>query len=431
MIETISDLLEQFRKKELELIKKYEIVKHPSIIGEMYEGLTRKILNKSIFEGLNLKVASGKIKNDKGKFSNEIDCMLVEGEGERIRHTSKFIFDINQVLAVIQVKKNLHSKDIKDAYQNLKSVVEVAEPSQGSKFIGRLLRDAYRTIVKKELPTKKELDTLPEYEKMIYHILLMESFYPLRIVWGYYGFNTEYKLREAYFGYLKQNLTTNPKSPVRGFGPNNFPNLVICRNYCLIKNNGIPFGIPLENNGCWPVYVSAPNNSVYYFLELIWTKLSYKHKLSSEIFGEDLELNTVHRFLDCRLVKKNKLSGWEYNYAKLLPKTLEKPLDKKKWEPVFLNEAQFIVFNRLCTHEFIDLKKDKTFKEFIEKKGHNFDDFIKSLTDTGLAYIKDGRIELLTDNCVVGISPEGRFYAGENKSGRIIRWVSKNSSAKS
>lgn len=65
MINSISDFLLELKDKEQELLKKYDILKHPGIIGDMYEGLTKSILDKSIFKGLNLHVCSGKIKNSK------------------------------------------------------------------------------------------------------------------------------------------------------------------------------------------------------------------------------------------------------------------------------------------------------------------------------------------------------------------------------
>jgi hypothetical protein len=113
MIKTVSDFLAELKSKGTELIKKYEIVDHPVLIGDMYEGLTQEILNKSIFVGLNLKIVGGKIKNLKGDLSSEIDCMLVEGEGEKLPFTEKYIYHFTQVIAVIEVKKILVFKFIK------------------------------------------------------------------------------------------------------------------------------------------------------------------------------------------------------------------------------------------------------------------------------------------------------------------------------
>ncbi|MBJ8115850.1 MULTISPECIES: DUF6602 domain-containing protein [Bacillus] len=95
MIVTVSDFLQSLMEKEKELIKKYEIVGHAPTIGDMYEGLTAELLNKSLFKELDIRVAAGKIRNTEGEYSNEVDCMIVEGEGDKILYTEKYIYDIS------------------------------------------------------------------------------------------------------------------------------------------------------------------------------------------------------------------------------------------------------------------------------------------------------------------------------------------------
>lgn len=60
MITTVADLLNSLMIKEKELLKKYSIIKHGPTIGDMYEGLTVSLLNKAIFEGLDIRIVSGK-----------------------------------------------------------------------------------------------------------------------------------------------------------------------------------------------------------------------------------------------------------------------------------------------------------------------------------------------------------------------------------
>lgn len=203
MISTVSDLLVAFSNKEKELLKKYSIVKHAPIIGSMYEGLTKALIEKSIFANLNLKVVSGKIKNQQYQMSNQIDCMLVEGEGENIPFTNDYIYDIKQVIAVIEVKKNLYSKDLDDSYNNLVSVVNINDQIN---INTRLLRDAFVNICGEELPDEDEIKNESYEKRLIYYALLTETILPLRIVFGYYGFVSEYSLREAFFSYLKSSF---------------------------------------------------------------------------------------------------------------------------------------------------------------------------------------------------------------------------------
>ena len=422
MINTVSDLLENLKIKEQELLKRYNIVKHPGIIGDMYEGLTKNILNKSIFQGLNLYVRAGKIKNSKNEFSGEIDCMIVIGKGENIPYTDKYIYDSSKVIAVIQVKKNLFSKDIKDSYENLKTVIDVTELRDGEDYHGRLLRDSWRLICKEELPPREKLKELPIEKEMLYHILLLETFYPARIVWGYNGFKTEFSLRESFVEYLESNVSTSQENRITGFGPLNFPNLIICDKNSLIKTNGIPFAYPITDDYLWPFYVSSYDNPVYFLLEVIWTRLHYMFKISAEVFGEDLRLDQMHGFLCCKYKENDKIKGWDYIYIPTEKNILEKPLEHKEWEPAFIDETQFAVFNELCKNKTIDCKHDKELKEFVEKNGYKLESFIISLKDTGLVDTTNQLLSLITEQCVCGVTPDGKYFAGDNKTGRVTRW---------
>ncbi len=118
-ISSLADLLNEFVLAEKEILNQQNI-KHPPTIGAMYEGLTKDVLEKSIFSELNLEV----IKNSFIKGSNtEFDVMLVAGDGYKIPHTDSYTYDPQNVIVVIQVKKNLHSKDIKEGYRNLQFIV--------------------------------------------------------------------------------------------------------------------------------------------------------------------------------------------------------------------------------------------------------------------------------------------------------------------
>ncbi len=422
MINTISDFLLQLKNKEIEVLKKYDIIKHPGLIGSMYEGLTKDLLDKAVFKGLNLKVSSGKIKNMlTQELSAEIDCMIVIGDGENIPYTDKYIYDSKKVIAVIQVKKNLFSKDIKDSFENLRSVVKTTEFKDGEKYHMSLLRNAYTNICKEELPRRNELNSIPMDRQMIYHTLLLEAFYPVRIVWGYNGFSSEHSLREAFYKFLEENLSDDSVKKT-GFGPLNFPSLIICDKYTLLKSNGMPFAYPIVDDKWWLLYASSFENPLYFLLELIWTRLEHMFEINSEIYGEDLKVDQMHGYLATKYTEINKLKGWTYMYIEADKKKLEEPLIHAEWAPVYLNKTQFVAINKLCINP-INYKTDKGFISFIKSEGYNMDVFIAELKTTGLVQIKNGTIDLITEQCATGITNEGKFYAGENVSGRVTRWL--------
>jgi hypothetical protein len=428
-IKTLSDLLKELRDKELVLMNSYGVVKHPGLIGGMYEGFTKKVLEQSIFDGLGLKVVAGIIRNSKGDFSGEIDCMLVVGEGEVLPHSDKFIYDSGNVVAVIQVKKNLYSKDVGDSFENLKSVVNVTEERDTEDYHVRLLHDAYRTTVMKRVPSQEELPGLTIEENLLYHVLLLEAFYPARIVWGYNGFKSHSHFRDSLVNFLEEKIPVEGASPIHGYGPLNLPSLIMCADYSLIKCNGMPFSFPLEG-GWWNVMVSSNRNPLYFFLEVIWTRIQYMFKLPADIFGDDLEVDQVYFYLKCRPVERDGESGWEYYYLPIPDKHLAEELDVKEWEPVELNRAQFIVIFSLCKfREDIDFVSDREFITTLEKNGiEDVEEFVDVLCATGLTYKKNGKLGLLIDSCGIA-SLNGKMYAGENKSGRFGRWLKKNAAA--
>ncbi len=397
----------------------------------MYEGLTKDILNKSIFNELNIKVVSGKIKNSKGIYSGQIDCMLVEGDGENIPYTNEYIYDVNNVIAVIEVKKNLYSNELESAYNLLRSVINISEKKSLNL---NMLRDSYRSFTNKELPNNEELEKLSDEEKMIYNLMIEENISPLRIVLGYDGFKSEYALRKSFINYLNANVTTDSKNIKQGFGVRSFPNLIICNDLSLVKLDGMPFALKIQyndkykENDFYQIYGSYPQKPLLIMLEFIWTRLRYKYNLSADIFGEDLKEEVFHPLLECKLIKKENQLAWHYKYHDLDQKFLESLENESDWEPCILNDAQGIIIFGLCRGENINIKDnfiDKLLKD--EPSYINKDDFINSLKATYLVNVNsNGDLYLLTDACQVCLLPDGKIVAGENSTGRLTRWYNKN-----
>ena len=82
-------------------------ITHTVTIGNMYEGPTRELLDKAISSALDLSVAHGLIEDAHGDQSREIDCMLVDGPGREIPHTTRRIYALADVVAGVEVKKSL------------------------------------------------------------------------------------------------------------------------------------------------------------------------------------------------------------------------------------------------------------------------------------------------------------------------------------
>lgn len=414
MIRTIADLLETLMRREAQLLAAEEIT-HPGIIGEMYEGLSKKLIAKALPIDADLMVTSGVIVNSKGDQSRQIDCMVVSGVPTPIPHTTHHKCNDRDVVAVVEVKKSLYSDGVRASYTNLSSVFDVCQPYEVE---DRLLADAYKGITRTLLPAPEEVEYLPQHLQMIYHSLVVESTKPLRIVLGYDGFRSEFALREAYIELLNKNVLKSGFSPVR------FPNLMVSGEYSLVKANGMPYSMPLKDD-MWMCYVSTKTNPLLLLLELLFTRLTYMMNISMAVFGEDLERVAFQPLLGAIYgAKPNGVMGWEYNSIEVPKEVLRESPSSMEWMPFEVNEVQFVILNQLCRHGSISLE-EQSFLEYLEENHYQVDTLISELMEMGLATSDGGRLELLTDQCDVVAMPDGKMYAAENNSGRLTRWVSR------
>ena len=296
-------------------MKKYDDIGHNPTIGSMYEGLTRDLLQKAIFECLDIRVVSGKIINSKREYSDQIDCMIVQGEGEKIPHTDLYIYHINNVIAVIEVKKNLYSTEVESAYQNLRSVKQIYEPQE---TCINLACDAFAFLFKKRMPEYNDIKKVPKTEEMFAHFLILEASLPIRIVFGYNGFKSEKSLRNSFVEYLSKHTFDSTKTIEKGFGALSFPNLIVCNNFSLIKLNGMPYALNRENNNEYcEIYGSYSKNPFLLLLELIWTRITYQFKIDSGVFEDNLEMEFIKPFIAGKIDKIDDKEGWCYCYLEM------------------------------------------------------------------------------------------------------------------
>jgi len=420
MIQSISDLLDVIKKAEVEKIDALKI-KHRPTIGNTYEGLTQELLGKAIFKGLDLNIVTNSfIKLDNGERSDEYDIMIIEGCGQKILYT-KDQYDVKyeQVIAVIQVKKSINKQQILEAYYNLKNVYDILDMEVAPDYTLKLFSDSYKSICGENIVEKGKFRKTfsSSTHEHIFHMLKLESILPARIVFGYEGYKSEYSFREGFMKFLKDNKSSEDDLKY-GFGPINFPDLIINGEYTLIKGNAMPYIGNMED-GQWNFYVSSPVSPIYKLLEILWTRLSYRFKLSSSIFGDDLELESVHYFLKCNIVNVNGFRGWNFEYTPLSKKVLEKEYDVEEWQPAKLTMEQHSVIWYLCEKGVLRIDQiNNLLSNPVDEKL-----FSQDLTKTGLVYIDRHELKLLTEACRCLILPDGNYYAADDKTGKLTRWA--------
>lgn len=422
MINTLADLLKELSEKENQLLKEQDIVHRPSI-GAMYEGLTADILERSLFGGLGLVVAKSSFING---CPTEFDVILAEGEGYNYPHTDKYRFEPEQVLAVIQVKKTLYAKDLKDSYENLHSIANLYVDIPPKEYMCRLATDSVHHTLQRSIEDY-EAGKLSLEEEYVYHSLVTEAQLPVTIVIGYNGIKSEVSLREKYIDYLGE-MVSSEGDVKKGYGPNNFPSLLICEDNSIVKTMGVPYSAPLKKSleGWWDFLVSSHYNPMYFFLDILWTKLQYRFGLPNLIFGEDLETPKMTPFLACKIAKQGNMMGWCYLYHPFTKEDLNSVDGTVEWQPTFLDEMQYRVMNVLCSDGILDFSEVPQIEIDAKEFGYqSIDDLINSLCDTGMvAKIDANKIRLLARDCQV-MMIDDKYVMGES-SDRLNFWLMKH-----
>lgn len=120
MITSFADILRDLQLKE-QAILSAQAISHGPTIGNMYEGLTRDLLSRAIPATAGLRLVDGFVVGHDKTLSPQIDCMLVQGEGEQIPHTNHYKWPVKDVVAVFEAKKSLYGAQLQDSHKKLRA----------------------------------------------------------------------------------------------------------------------------------------------------------------------------------------------------------------------------------------------------------------------------------------------------------------------
>lgn len=418
MIKNISEMLLKFMEAEKKKLADYQLQHNPTI-GDMYEGLSAKILDSTIPTEFDIRVVDGFVTDAEGNLSGQIDCMLVVGDGEEIPYTQSYKWPVWDVLAVVEVKKNLYGSELADSFLHLREITEsysnwlFANGGETRTFSLVPAMRAFSTITGVHAPKYSERETLPQALQLIYHTLVLEQLAPVLLVFGYDGYRSEQSLREGLYKFLKE--TDSGK----GYGVPSFPHQITCNGFSLLKANGQPYMSPMIGDR-WTFYTSTKANPLWVMIELIWTKLSHRFETSMP-WGEDLDVEVINRLLEAKPVLENESGGWMLNYIPM-SKDHEVPVAQEAWAPTFVDSKQFVIFESLCREDCVDTT-DPGFVKFVESDGVAVNDFIEGLRKTGLVALDGNRLRLTTVELQCAIFPDGGFAVAENNTGRMTRYM--------
>jgi hypothetical protein len=405
MIKTVADLFDAFKQQEDEKLHGKGIT-HPTTIGDMYEGLTAEIQQRTLpCDGIN--VVSGFAKDHTGKLSKQLDCMLVVGDGEELPYVSKRVYLLDQIIAVTEVKKTLYTEKLNEAHDNLSSIMDL-KPSQGRRLMATVHR-AFQDLTGRTVPLDPA--TLPPMLQSIYHMLVVEAGWPLRIVLGFRGYANEATFRKGILDFLKENVKK------QGYGPMSLPGFIIGPNAVAIKNVSMPWGSPIDVDGSWPLLqTNGFLKPVHVLLEAIWSRLSCLGFIDDSAFGEDLEVEVWNRLIDCRPLPE---IGWEYDaYPAKVAAYGEDSV--KEWRPFFVSEAEYAIVVAL---------RNKSLN--LNELGSDFElrAAVDSLIQKRIIGSISGEPHMVSNLLHVPMCvrlPDQSYAIGENNSGRMVRWCGKH-----
>lgn len=370
MIKKASELLELFIKEET---KKLGLVNMPHMptLGTAYEEITKQGIDQgfSIPMFLNLKVVSGFISAGDQLFSEQIDCMLVSGDGKRYGLTDQYIYNIENVLCIFEVKKTLRKEDLSDAMEHLSSINKQASIYYAQKLDQVTFepnissaRKIYSQITGKVAPEKyPDVFFLSLKEQILFYTLVKESLIPLTIIQGYDGYKTESGLRKVFFDLLQEKISSGK----RNMGVTGFPSLITCNEFCLVKANGMPFVTTIKDEHSWVAIFSTRYNSAKIILELIWSKIS-KHCNVEMPWNDGLEMDNVNPLLVAEVIEKQNSVGWFYKSLEVKEKLLKRKNDNT-WEPVKIGQPEVALVDLMGINGGF-LPIDTNLEYFLEEK---------------------------------------------------------------
>jgi hypothetical protein len=418
MITSVATLLRELMDKEAAKLKQQNITHGPTI-GAMYEGLTRDILDRAIPTSLHLHIVEGFIEDAQGQHSPQIDVMLVAGEGRQLPYTDSYVWPIQNVIAVIEVKKNLFGTDLDDAFRKLRCVMQMHVACLQTSADGPpnmpLMVEAFARLTGYHPLNGQAVDALPRELSGIFHTLFVEHLAPVRVIFGYEGYTDEFSLRNGLFKYLEDHMAMPA-----GFGIGSLPDLIVCRRNTLLKMTGRPYISPMVD-GWWLAIVSNNENPLRMLIELIWTRLSYQFQQQFPM-DDTLQMERLAPAFFTRVAERDGRIGWEYRFHDLTRKRLS-AIEPTSWKPTAIDQPECMILLLVSRLGELDVR-DANFRLSLIKEGIEPDPLIARLVERRmLAWSDDHTVRLMkTVPWGIGFTPHGEMHT-TNEADLLDLWL--------
>lgn len=391
LISKASELLELFIKEET---KKLADIKMPHMptLGSAFEEVTKQGIDKgfAIPKHLDLSVVSGFVSIGDEMLPEQIDCMLVHGQGKKYGLTEQYIYEIENILCIFEVKKTLRKKDYADAMDHLAGI----RRKFAEHFEHKLIHEGYEPdissagrhfaqITGKIAPENYSgIHGLSKSDGILFYCLVQESFAPVSIIHGYDGYKTESGLRTAFVDILEE----KKKATDSGIAIPSIPSLVTSNQYCLVKGNGVPF-LVIKDEDEWVSVFSTCYNPAKIILELIWSKISSYFDIEMP-WNDSLHMDNISPLLIAKALEVDDKAGWMYNTIEFKEKQLKRE-DNNAWVPAYLGEAEVSAINIMAMRGGY-LPLDDDMDEYLKGNHATTIDEVSSNLILTRLFVKDG-----------------------------------------
>ncbi|MEE4634107.1 DUF6602 domain-containing protein [Pseudomonas sp. SDO528_S397] len=425
-MKVLAEILRKLYDQKIALLNGHRS-KQSTLTGSMYEGLTIELLEKVDLSRYGVKVVSGVITSGDEE-SEQIDCMVVVGEGTPFPCTPHFSYPMEQVVAVFEVKKTLYSTGLNKAYGQLEEVFQLSKrdyqrrEAQGTlEFSTRRPAQEFLSLFGEWPCHYEENAKLTFNQRVVYHSLVRDRLTPLRIAIGYNGYKTEKGLRDALYNLYRDN------EEVEGYGVINMPNLMISEGYSVIKLNGMPYkGIWNEESEEWCWLGSSSVDPMLLILELLYDRVELMLGIELDRGDDQGEEPSFPLMVSKPMARPGAAQGWIHQY-------IDAPIPKQDpqqriWAPLKISTAEK-EFLKLLDQQGPQLAGSEKLVGFMDE--HEIEDIRESMRTLFAT-----RIVLQTDDvfCIcaghwVVAKVGGEFYCGDNAGQRFEKWLSKHNVA--
>lgn len=426
MICKASELLGEFIELEKRKLDGFDMLHMPTL-GSAYEEITKQGIYQdfAIPKGLDLRVVSGFISIGGEMLAEQIDCMLVHGQGERYGLTQQYKYDINNALCIFEVKKNLRKADYVDALHHLAKIRRIFADN----FEERLINEGYKPDITNarrrfsqltgKVAPEEYLDIhhLSKADGILFYALVQESLSPITIIHGYEGYKTESGLRSAFLDILEEAWKNGA-----GWGIPSIPTIVTSNNFCLVKGSGIPF-LVVQNKNEWVSVFSTRHNSAKLILELIWSKIG-EYFNAKMPWNDGLHMDSVQPLLIAEAREVDEAAGWAYRTVEFNEKHMVRG-DDNLWSPSRLGKAELSAINIMAAQGGY-LPLDNGMNEYLTK---NHDLTVAQVSDALILtrqFMRDGEFirPIYPRTYVITNDDETGFVASEIE--RFDLWCAEN-----